>query len=196
MNKIENATVYVIGQDCIVRDEINWREAVTNIINGKMSPFLVHPTKRVRSGGLTKKVDMAFPIIVQMNYWVKPVFRDETRVSRVSRKLIMQRDGFTCAYCGSKANTVDHIKPESRCKKDNDTHNGWTWGNLVAACQPCNQKKADKTPEEAGMRLLWSPKVGTKKFSEVQKHVLKMLQLGEEYYQKDNKMLGILTHLG
>ncbi|OUS92989.1 HNH endonuclease [Rhodococcus sp. NCIMB 12038] len=33
-----------------------------------------------------------------------------------------------------------------------------TWANLVACCAPCNQRKADRTPEEAGMPLLWEPK--------------------------------------
>lgn len=39
---------------------------------------------------------------------------------------------------------------------------GTTWDNAVAACEPCNQRKADRTPDEAGMRLLWEPFVPTK----------------------------------
>ena len=42
--------------------------------------------------------------------------------------------------------------PQSRGGKN-------VWGNLIAACFDCNQLKADQTPEEAGMRLLWPPKV-------------------------------------
>ena len=45
---------------------------------------------------------------------------------------------------------MDHIEPASRGGQD-------TWLNLVAACAPCNGRKSDRTPEEAGMRLLWEP---------------------------------------
>ena len=47
--------------------------------------------------------------------------------------------------------TVDHVLPKSRGGKS-------TWDNLVAACRSCNLRKGDRTPEEAGMRLLRPPK--------------------------------------
>jgi 5-methylcytosine-specific restriction endonuclease McrA len=53
-----------------------------------------------------------------------------------------------CAYCGRTEGSlvVDHILPRSR---------GGTkaWHNLVLACQSCNDRKGDRTPEEAGMPL-------------------------------------------
>ena len=55
-----------------------------------------------------------------------------------------------CAYCGGRAETVDHIIPRSR-------GGALTWDNAVAACQRCNHRKADRTPEEAGMKLLVVP---------------------------------------
>ena len=60
---------------------------------------------------------------------------------------ILERDEHVCQYCGKKANTVDHVVPKSRGGSSSPV-------NLVAACMPCNQKKADRTPEEAGMPLL------------------------------------------
>lgn len=57
-----------------------------------------------------------------------------------------------CAYCGGPAQTVDHVLPRSR---GGDS----TWLNLVAACEPCNHRKADRTPAEAGMPLLVTPYV-------------------------------------
>ena len=48
--------------------------------------------------------------------------------------------------------TVDHIVPESR-------GGGWTWMNLVTACGGCNGRKADRTPDEAGMPLVYLPYV-------------------------------------
>jgi 5-methylcytosine-specific restriction endonuclease McrA len=63
-----------------------------------------------------------------------------------SRRGLMARDGHRCGYCGDPASTVDHILPRSRGGKN-------TWRNTVAACGDCNQRKGDRTPDEAGMRL-------------------------------------------
>lgn len=63
---------------------------------------------------------------------------------------ILERDEHVCQYCGPtgrKATTVDHVIPKSRGGSSNPT-------NLVAACLECNQKKADRTPTEAGMPLI------------------------------------------
>jgi 5-methylcytosine-specific restriction endonuclease McrA len=70
----------------------------------------------------------------------------------VSRKNILDRDRHTCMYCGEKPKklTLDHIMPQSRGGKS-------TWENLVACCESCNRRKADRTPEEAGMMLLHRP---------------------------------------
>ncbi len=81
-----------------------------------------------------------------------------------SRKAILRRDRYTCGYCGRQIGdkqrghilgkhdfTVDHILPISRGGKN-------TWGNTVCACAACNQRKANRTPHEANMKLLWEPK--------------------------------------
>lgn len=57
---------------------------------------------------------------------------------------ILERDAYMCAYCGRKADTVDHVFPKSR-GGDEDP------GNLVACCKRCNMKKNNRTPEEAEM---------------------------------------------
>jgi 5-methylcytosine-specific restriction endonuclease McrA len=69
----------------------------------------------------------------------------------VTKDGVKRRDG-ACAYCGGPAQTVDHVVPRSR---GGDS----TWLNLVAACEPCNGRKADRTPLEAGMPLLLAPYV-------------------------------------
>jgi 5-methylcytosine-specific restriction endonuclease McrA len=70
----------------------------------------------------------------------------------LSRKNILRRDGFKCAYCGrgDLPLTVDHIIPRSKKGKN-------SWTNLVAACTKCNNRKGDRTPDEAGMKLLVKP---------------------------------------
>lgn len=68
----------------------------------------------------------------------------------VSRRNVLTRDKYSCAYCGRTGNTVDHILPR--------TQGGLTtWENLVAACRDCNFRKGGRRPEEAEMRLLYDP---------------------------------------
>ena len=72
---------------------------------------------------------------------------------------VFTRDNFRCQYCGKskKMNEInyDHVQP--RCKGGKTV-----WNNIVTACYPCNTRKANRTPEQAGMRLLklpYTPKV-------------------------------------
>jgi 5-methylcytosine-specific restriction endonuclease McrA len=71
-----------------------------------------------------------------------------------SRRNVAKRDHLTCQYCGAQpgweAITVDHVVPRSRGGASN-------WSNCVAACVGCNARKADRTPEQAGMRLKRRP---------------------------------------
>ncbi|MCI9887436.1 HNH endonuclease [Micrococcales bacterium 31B] len=67
-----------------------------------------------------------------------------------SKDALKLRDRGVCAYCGCRANTVDHVVP--RCQ--GGTTN---WLNVVLACEPCNAFKAGRTPEEAGMTLRRPP---------------------------------------
>ena len=54
-----------------------------------------------------------------------------------ARAQVLQRDYFTCHYCGQSANTVDHLIPLSKGGTDDVT-------NLVACCGPCNSGKRDR----------------------------------------------------
>jgi hypothetical protein len=73
-----------------------------------------------------------------------------------AKEKLFRRDRHTCAYCGRRCAErelqCEHIVPESR-------GGGWTWMNLVSACAACNGRKACRTPEEAGMPLLYLPYV-------------------------------------
>jgi 5-methylcytosine-specific restriction endonuclease McrA len=69
----------------------------------------------------------------------------------LSRKNVLRRDGQRCQYCGNRDSlTVDHVYPKSRGGPD-------TWENLVAACVPCNNRKGNRTPDEANMKLRRRP---------------------------------------
>lgn len=81
----------------------------------------------------------------------------------VSRIGIVARDSLDgkaqCQYCGifpnKKQVTIDHILPKSRGGKN-------SWINCVVSCGPCNTKKGDRTPEEAGMLLIKQPQAPEK----------------------------------
>jgi 5-methylcytosine-specific restriction endonuclease McrA len=62
----------------------------------------------------------------------------------------MRRDNYLCAYCGSKADTIDHVVPRSR----GGLH---IWENCVASCIRCNHRKANHLIEELGWHLARDP---------------------------------------
>lgn len=78
----------------------------------------------------------------------------EKKTAYAERSILYARDRHVCAYCGNtfqfKDLTIDHVLPKSRGGKN-------TWMNTVASCKPCNSRKADRTPEEAKMHLLYVP---------------------------------------
>lgn len=74
---------------------------------------------------------------------------------KFTRHNIFERDRNTCQYCGkvfdrSELN-LDHVVPRDRGGPT-------TWDNIVCSCIECNTRKANKTPQEAGMRLIRKPK--------------------------------------
>ena len=94
---------------------------------------------------------IAFPIptVIRLFHMVKrPIF-----IRRLSRREVFWRDNLLCQYCGkpSKELTLDHVTPRVRGGQH-------TWENVVAACVPCNHRKAGRTPAQAGMKLLREPR--------------------------------------
>jgi 5-methylcytosine-specific restriction endonuclease McrA len=84
------------------------------------------------------------------------VHYDRTRQAMVpfSRRNIFKRDHNTCQYCGARPGseelTIDHILPRSMGGTS-------TWENCVLACVECNARKANRTPEQAKMKLRRHP---------------------------------------
>ncbi len=80
--------------------------------------------------------------------------RKRRRDAGKQRVRIMARDKMRCQYCGTKGTpfelTLDHIVPRSQ-----GGHSAPE--NLCAACKPCNQRKGNRTPDEARMPLLATP---------------------------------------
>lgn len=93
---------------------------------------------------------MKIPSIIRLKYYVRWI----PSRARFNRLALFKRDNGTCQYCGKRFGisdlTVDHIVPSSRGGKT-------TWQNCITSCYSCNNKKSDKTPEEADMVLLSKP---------------------------------------
>lgn len=81
------------------------------------------------------------------------------RPVNLTRQNIFIRDDFICQYCGdNKKLTVDHIIPKSRAKEHFMTMQQINaWENVITCCEPCNIKKDNKTPKEAGIKLMSEP---------------------------------------
>jgi len=92
------------------------------------------------------------PAVLRLKSYVSK--RQHKKPARFQKKVLFNRDSWKCQYCGIDlcytGITVDHVHPASRGGLT-------TWKNCVAACKKCNSNKGNKTPEEAGMRLLRQP---------------------------------------
>ena len=76
----------------------------------------------------------------------------------LSNEALFARDARLCLYCGGRFKhrelSRDHVTPISMGGTD-------TWNNVVTACKRCNNHKAGRTPEQAGLNLLAVPFVPT-----------------------------------
>ncbi len=74
---------------------------------------------------------------------------------KFTRHNIFERDKNTCQYCGRVFQrqdlNLDHVIPRDRGGPT-------TWENVVCSCLECNARKGNRTPQEAGMRLIRKPK--------------------------------------
>jgi hypothetical protein len=110
----------------------------------------------VRKVAVVEEADGTFgpfprPLVLRLVRYVRMTFRYARGVAGYSRNGVIRRDRGRCAYCGLRgADTMDHVLPRSRGGATN-------WMNAVAAHRECNRAKGDRTPEEAGMPLLWRP---------------------------------------
>ena len=99
-------------------------------------------------------VGLQLPCVIRLHQYR----RLPARLQTLSRKNILMRDGNICQYCGVSFSgnelELEHVIPRAQGGQS-------TWENLVAACRTCNSRKANRTPGEAGMKLLRKPRVVT-----------------------------------
>ncbi|OIO09963.1 MAG: hypothetical protein AUJ52_05370 [Elusimicrobia bacterium CG1_02_63_36] len=93
---------------------------------------------------------IAIPEVISLRLFGKVPKREVT----FSRRNLLLHYGWRCCYCGERFASdelnLDHILPKSR-------GGGTSWGNVVVSCIPCNKRKANLLPSEAGMKLLRAP---------------------------------------
>ncbi len=123
------------------------RKAVKNIILGKAVSVLDSEDKIMHSSDY----EIAVPYVVLLTKQVSYYPYSRKRKNRpFSLKGVLVRDGKTCVYCSKSANTVDHVWPKDKGGKS-------TWENCVAACSKCNSDKSNKTLDELGWVLPFTP---------------------------------------
>lgn len=102
-------------------------------------------------GEVYRSAEAEFPIprVVQFREMIRVPYR--YRAQPWTRRGVLERDRYICAFCSRYGNTIDHVMPVSRGGRNQ-------WKNTVTACSKCNSRKADKTPEEARMPLRYQPR--------------------------------------
>ncbi len=139
-----NAKVLILNQNYEPMSVISARKAIVLLFLGKAELLETSDGKLLHSVSMS----MPFPSVLRLGIYVKIPYKNII----LSRKNILRRDGHRCQFCGRGdiALTVDHVIPSSRGGED-------TWENLVCACVRCNNRKGDRTPDEADMPLRRKP---------------------------------------
>jgi 5-methylcytosine-specific restriction endonuclease McrA len=163
------ARTLVLTRSYLPHQIVPWTEAVTGLFTGKAEIIEVHasdehilttiPEDRVKDFSLVARafpsysggsLEVRAPSVMRLTDWDGNVKRG-VKFSRIN---VFTRDGFRCQYCRKRTDmrslNYDHVIPRDRGGKT-------TWDNIVTSCYPCNSRKANRTPQEAGMQLVRPP---------------------------------------
>jgi len=128
------------------------RRAIRLILDRKAEVLEVDAERAFRS----PRVRLPFPTVIRLVSFVHVPRRFRRQVTNT---FLFARDSYRCQYCGRRRRqltgrqflTRDHILPLSRGGEN-------SWDNVVTSCSPCNNRKGDCLPREAGMKLLAQPR--------------------------------------
>jgi 5-methylcytosine-specific restriction endonuclease McrA len=125
---------------------VSERRAVVLMLAGRAEPIVTPDDPTVcRSAMLVVEI----PAIVRLHEMVK--LPTKVRTPPLTRRSLLLRDSYQCAYCLEHADTIDHVVPKSRGGRHE-------WTNVVAACRRHNMQKGDRLLEELGWRLHFEPR--------------------------------------
>ncbi len=128
------------------------RRAVRLVLDRKAEIIEADAERAFRS----EREEIPVPLVIRLVRYVEVPRRFRRQVTNT---FLFARDNYSCQYCGRHRSelkgrqflTRDHILPLSR-GGDN------SWENVVTSCSPCNNRKGNRLPEEAGMKLLCEPR--------------------------------------
>jgi 5-methylcytosine-specific restriction endonuclease McrA len=107
------------------------------VLHGDSAGLVLHSANRT----------VEVPSVIKLSTYVRVPYRARVPLTRAG---LMYRDRYRCAYCGGRADTIDHVVPRSR----GGAH---SWQNCVASCARCNHRKADRMLSELGWGLRTTP---------------------------------------
>jgi hypothetical protein len=137
---------------------IGYQDAVRLITLGQVSYSLGSVVYRIHGGisaatGRQSIIDVDAIIATRGTHPHAHLFAD-SYTPPLSNPALFRRDQHLCLYCGEHFShsllSRDHVNPLSQGGVD-------TWANVVTSCKRCNNHKAGRTPEQAGMELLAIP---------------------------------------
>jgi len=136
------SSVLVLNYDFTPLNVTSFRRGFVLVNKGKAE--IIRSDEKPLTNGYKNFVK---PLIIRLLNYIKYY----TKNISPTRNRIYKRDDNQCVYCGSKKQlTIDHVLPKSRGGKNE-------WTNLVTCCFKCNVKKANRTPEEANMKMTQVP---------------------------------------
>jgi 5-methylcytosine-specific restriction endonuclease McrA len=142
-----NGRVLLLNQTYEPLGTVSVARAVIMVFKNCVTVEELDGTRVLRSA----HTEFPVPSVIRRREYIN--VRKRREASGARRLRIYMRDKFRCQYCGEKKGagelTLDHILPRSRGGDNSPV-------NIVAACVPCNNRKGNRTPDEARMPLLTS----------------------------------------
>jgi len=161
MNDLDDCRCLVLNLRMEPSDVASWQQAVCLQVLDKVH-VLERYEAEVRSAG--NGYECRDPLVIQLPavVQVKKGYKTHQAGVKFCRRNVYERDGYKCCYCAQRFTklrqlTFDHVIPRSRWKGPKSKVTSWE--NIVTACHPCNTRKDDRTPAEAGMKMHYKPYV-------------------------------------
>jgi 5-methylcytosine-specific restriction endonuclease McrA len=136
---------------------ISWQRAVSLFFQEKCEIIETYDEDLMTPEQASRAEECGWTVVLKVPAVVRLLSRVRRKKAvRFSRLNILTRDDWTCQYCGvrhfgqPKKLNYDHVIPRSRGGRT-------VWENIVTSCIPCNSKKDNRTPQEAGMHLRKQP---------------------------------------
>jgi 5-methylcytosine-specific restriction endonuclease McrA len=139
----------------------------TLVLNASYEPLSIIPATRALSLIVSERASsvsdsavmfhsssttIPLPYVIRLERFVKK--SSHAKPAKFSRRGVLVRDAYSCAYCGKYADTIDHVNPQMLGGES-------SYENCVAACTSCNRKKGHKTLKELNWAIPFKPKPPT-----------------------------------